>query len=129
MCPLLGLHFIADFICCKHKYSQISLLHPTECTSTECNLDKVMETFVTELQCRISHHSCILDHVMYMRIFYVEDIMDHWHAWDFIYRSLEKTSALTPAFSLIPVDALEKERTVMLFCCFLQKSGVDVEEY
>lgn len=89
-----------------------------------------METFVTELQCCTSHHNnCILAHVMYMRIFYVKDIMDHWHAQDFIYRSLERSSALTPAFSLIPVDALEKENTVMLFCCFLQKSGVNVEEY
>ena len=88
-----------------------------------------METFVSELQSCISHHSIILTHLMYMRIFYVKDIMDHWHAQDFILRSLEGTSALTPVFSLIPVDALERERTVMLFCCFLQKSGVNVEEY
>lgn len=66
---------------------------------------------------------------MYMKIFYVKDAMDHWHAWDFIHRSLERTNGLKPGFSLIPVDALEKERTVMLFCCLLQQSGVNVEEY
>lgn len=87
-----------------------------------------METFVNELQCCISHHNVILAHLMYMRIFYVRDIMDHWHAQDFIHRSLERTGVLTPAFSLIPVDALEKEKTVMLFCCFLQKSGDDLLE-
>ena len=88
-----------------------------------------METFVSELQSFISYHNVMLTHIMYMRIFYVRDLMDHWHTQDFIHRSLERTSSPTPAFSLIPVDALEKERTVMLFCCFLQKSRVDVEEY
>ena len=88
-----------------------------------------METFVNELQSFITHHNVMLTHIMYMRIFYVRDLMDHWHAQDFIHRSLERTSSPAPAFSLIPVDALEKERTVMLFCCFLQKSRVDVEEY
>ena len=87
-----------------------------------------METFVTELQCCTSHHNCILAYLMYMRIFYVKDTMDHWHAWDFIHRSLKRTNALNPGFSLIPVDALEKERTAMLFCCLLQQSGVNIEE-
>ena len=66
---------------------------------------------------------------MYMRIFYVKDVMDHWHAQDFIHRSLERTVVSAPAFSLIPVDAFEKERTVMLFCCFLQKPGEGTLEY
>ena len=82
-----------------------------------------MDTFVSELQCCTSPHNVGLSHLMYMRIFYVKDIMDHWHAQDFIHSSLERTVVSAPAFSLIPVDALETERTVLLFCCLLQKRG------
>ncbi|KAL9957836.1 hypothetical protein ACROYT_G034784 [Oculina patagonica] len=109
--------------------SSIALSIAVECTSTECNLEEVMETFVSELQCCTSQHNIRLAHLMYMRIFYVKDIMDHWQAQDFIHRSLEWTIVPAPAFSLIPVDALEKERTVMLFCCFLQKPGDSTLEY
>ncbi|KAJ7373168.1 diphthine--ammonia ligase [Desmophyllum pertusum] len=94
-----------------------------------CNLDEVMETFVSELQCCTSRHNISFTDLMYMRIFYVKDIMDHWHAQDFIHRSLERTIVPAPPFSLIPVDALEKESTVMLFCCFLQKPGDSTLEY
>ena len=80
-----------------------------------------METFISELQCCISRHSISIADLMYMRIFYVKDIMDHWDAQDFIQRGLERTIAPAPAFSLIPVDGLEKKDGVMLFSCFLQR--------
>ena len=81
-----------------------------------------MEAFVSELQCCTSQHNISLTNLMYLRIFYVKDIMDHWNAQDFIHRSLERTAVLPPVFSLIPVDGLEKETMDILFCCFLQKS-------
>ena len=81
-----------------------------------------MVTFVNELKCCTSQHDFSLSHLMYLRIFYVKGVMDHWNAQDLIHRSLERTAVLVPAFALIPVDALEKENTVMLFCYFLQKA-------
>lgn len=92
-----------------------------ESTSTNFTLEEVMVTFISEIKCYTSQHDFSLSHLMYLRIFYVKGIMDHWNAQDFIHRSLERTTLLVPTFSLIPVDALEKN-TVMLFCCFLQKA-------
>lgn len=82
-----------------------------------------MDTVVCELRCCFSHHDISITDLMYMRIFYVKDIMDHWHAEDFIrnYRDLQGNIFPAPAFSLIPVDGLEGENTIMMFCCFLQK--------
>ena len=80
-----------------------------------------MTTFISELQCCISRHSISIADLMYMRIFYVKDIMDHWDAQDFIQRALEMTIVPAPTFSLIPVDGLEKKDTIMLFSCFLQR--------
>ncbi|PFX20718.1 Diphthine--ammonia ligase [Stylophora pistillata] len=92
-----------------------------ESTSTNFTLEEVMVTFISEIKCYTSQHYFSLSHLMYLRIFYVKGIMDHWNAQDFIHRSLERNTLLVPTFSLIPVDALEKN-TVMLFCCFLQKA-------
>lgn len=93
-----------------------------ESTSADFTLEEVMVTSVNELKCCTSQHDFSLSHLMYLRIFYVKGVMDHWNAQDLIHRSLERTAVLVPAFSLIPVDALEKENTVMLFCYFLQKA-------
>ena len=80
-----------------------------------------METFIAELQCCTSQHDISITDPRYMRVFYVKDIMDHWHAQDFICRGLERTIYPAPAFSLIPVDGLQKKNTIMLFSCFLQR--------
>jgi len=94
-----------------------------ESDSTECDLEEIMDTVVCELRSCFSHHDISTTDLMYMRIFYVKDTMYHWHVEEFIhsYRDLEGTTFPAPAFSLIPVDGLEKESTIMMFCCFLQK--------
>lgn len=87
-----------------------------------------METFICEFQSCTSKNSFSITDLMYMRIFYVKEIMDHWDAQHLIQRSLERTIAPVPAFSLIPVDGLEKGNAIMLFCCFLQKQEEGVIE-
>lgn len=104
-----------------NKNSSFAVNIAVESTSTNFTLEEVMVTFISEIKCYTSQHDFSLSHLMYLRIFYVKGIMDHWNAQDFIHRSLERTTPLVPTFSLIPVDALEKN-TVMLFCCFLQKA-------
>lgn len=47
--------------------------------------------------------------------------MDHWDSQDCIESGLERGLDSAIAFSLIPVDGLEMENTIMLFSCFLQK--------
>ena len=87
-----------------------------------------MEIFMSELQCCTSKLSVNISDLMYMRIFYVKDVMDHWDAQDFIHRSLERNITPAPAFSLVSVDGLEKENGVMLLSCFLQRAEEGIQE-
>jgi len=114
-----------------HLNWHMSLLYPSESDSTECDLEEIMDTVVCELRSCFSHHDISTTDLMYMRIFYVKDTMYHWHVEEFIhsYRDLEGTTFPAPAFSLIPVDGLNKENTIMMFCCFLQKPEKGKQEW
>ena len=100
----------------------MSFSYFTESDSTECNLEEIMEIFLSKLQCCTSQHNINICDLIYMRIFYVKNVMDHWDAQDFIHRSLERTITPAPAISLVSVDGLEKENSVILFSCFLQRA-------
>ena len=106
-----------------------SLLHFTESDSSECNLEEVMETLINELQCCTSRNSMHITDVIYMRIFYVKDVLDHWRAQNFVHVCLEKVTTCAPAVSLTPVDGLEKENTFMLVSCLLQKTKEGIQEW
>ena len=107
----------------------MSFMHFTESDSSECNLEEVMETLISELQCCASQHSMDITNVIYMRIFYVKDILDHWRAQDFIHLCFEKVTTSAPAISLTPVDGLEKENTFMLVSCLLQRTKEEIQEW
>ena len=108
--------------------SMIILFYPLESNSTECDLEEIVQTFISELQCSTSQHGLGVTNLIYTRIFYVTELMNHWDAQDCIQKVLERVLPLAPAFSLIPVDGLERKNTIMLFCCFLQKSSPKSEE-
>lgn len=99
-----------------------AIFYLSESDSTECDLEEIVEAFTSEMQCCISQYAFSITNLIYMRIFYVKDLMDHWDSQDCIQRGLERVLDSAPAFSLIPVDGLEMEHTIMLFSCFLQKS-------
>ena len=107
----------------------MSFMHFTESESSECNLEEVMETLISELQCCTSQHSMDITDVIYMRIFYVKDVLDHRRAQDFIHMCLEKGTTGAPAVSLTPVDGLEKENTFMLVSCLLQRTKEEIQEW
>ena len=107
----------------------MSFMHFTESESSECNLEEVMETLISELQCCTSQHSMDITDVIYMRIFYVKDVLDHWRAQDFIHVCFEKVTTSAPAVSLTPVDGLEKENTFMLVSCLLQRTKEEIQEW
>lgn len=107
----------------------MSFVHFTESESSECNLEEVMETLMSELQCCTSQHSMEISDVIYMRIFYVKDVLDHWGAQDFIHVCFEKVTTSAPAVSLTPVDGLEKENTFMLVSCLLQRTKEEIQEW
>ena len=106
----------------------MSLMNFTESKSSECNLEEVMETLMSELQCCTSQHSMDISDVIYMRIFYVKDVLDHWRAQDCIHLCFEKVTTSAPAVSLTPVDGLEKENTFMLVSCLLQRTKEEIQE-
>ena len=115
--------------CYPCLYSKsMSFVHFTESDSSECNLEEVTETLISELQCCTSQHSMDITNVIYMRIFYVKDVLDHWRAQDFMHRCLEKVTTCPPAVSLTPVDGLEKENTFMLVSCLLQRTKEEIQE-
>ena len=87
-----------------------------------------METLISELQCCTSQHSMDITDVIYMRIFYVKDVLDHWRAQDFINVCFEKVTTCPPAVSVTPVDGLEKENTFMLVSCLLQRTKEEIQE-
>ena len=107
----------------------MSFMHFTESESSECNLEEVMETLISELQCCTSQHSMDITDVIYMRIFYVKDVLDHWRAQDFIHLCFEKVTTSAPAVSLTSVDGLEKENTFMLVSCLLQRTKEEIQEW
>lgn len=107
----------------------MSFMHFTESESSECNLEEVMETLMSELQCCTSQHSMDISDVIYMRIFYVKDVLDHWRAQDFIHLCFEKVTTSAPAVSLTSVDGLEKENTFMLVSCLLQRTKEEIQEW
>ena len=107
----------------------MSFMHFTESESSECNLEEVMETLTSELQCCTSQHSMDITDVIYMRIFYVKDVLDHRRAQDFIHMCLEKGTTGAPAVSLTPVDGLEKENTFMIVSCLLQRTKEGIQEW
>ena len=107
----------------------MSFMHFTESDSSECNLEEVMETLISELQCCTSQHSMDITDVIYMRIFYVKDVLDHWRAQDFIHVCFEKVTTCPPAVSVTPVDGLEKENTFMLVSCLLQRTKEEIQEW
>ena len=107
----------------------MSFMHFTESESSECNLEEVMETLISELQFCTSQHSMDITDVIYMRIFYVKDVLDHWRAQDFIHVCFEKVTTSAPAVSLTPVDGLEKENTFMLVSCLLQRTKEEIQEW
>lgn len=106
----------------------IAVNFAVESNSTECDLEEIVQTFISELQCSTSQHGLGVTNLIYTRIFYVTELMNHWDAQDCIQKVLERVLPLAPAFSLIPVDGLERKNTIMLFCCFLQKSSPKSEE-
>lgn len=117
-----------SIVVCGNNSHSMAVNVEVESDSIECHLEKIMETFICEFQSCTSKNSFSITDLMYMRIFYVQEIMDHWDAQHLIQRSLEGTIAPAPAFSLIPVDGLEKGNAIMLFCCFLQKQEEEVLE-
>ena len=100
-------------------------LTTTELTSARCDLERIVDCFAGELKDCASEHNLSFSHLMYLRIFYVKSIMKHWNAWHVIEECLERSCVSAPAFSLVPVDALERDQVKMVFACLLQTPDVD----
>ena len=98
-----------------------AIFYLSESDSTECDLVEIVKTFTSEIRCCTSQNGFYMTDLIYMRIFYVKNLMDHWDSQDCIESGLERGLDSAIAFSLIPVDGLEMENTIMLFSCFLQK--------
>ncbi|XP_074628267.1 uncharacterized protein LOC141886126 isoform X2 [Acropora palmata] len=102
--------------------NSIAVNFAVDSDSTECHLVEIVETFTSEIRCCTSQYGFDITDLIYVRIFYVKDLMDHWDSQDCIQSGLNRGLDSVIAFSLIPVDGLEMENTIMLFSCFLQKS-------
>lgn len=119
VCLQLLLHGNYYFILLLFTFA---IFYLSESDSTECHLVEIVETFTSEIRCCTSQYGFDITDLIYMRIFYVKDLMDHWDSQDCIQSGLNRGLDSVIAFSLIPVDGLEMENTIMLFSCFLQKS-------